>query len=215
MIKLAIFDLDGTLADTLGDLAYSGNTALEKFGFPVHDVEKYRYFVGDGIPMLIRRILPESERTEERITEVKAVFDDIYANHFDVFTKPYDDITSLLDKLAEKGIMTAVASNKADPFTQKVVAKLFTHKFTCVQGKMDGVEKKPSPAIVYNVMNSCNVTAEETVFIGDSGVDMQTAKNAGVKSIGCLWGFRTKEELLENGAVYLVEKPCEILEIIN
>lgn len=214
MYKLVIFDLDGTLADTLGDLAYSGNAALAQFGFEPHDTDRYRYFVGDGIPMLIRRILPEKERNDERILQVKSAFDEIYSKHFDVYTKPYKGMPELLETLSERGIMTAVASNKADEFTQAVVDKLFSHKFSCVCGKKDGFDKKPSPMIADYIINTLAANKEQTLFIGDSGVDMQTAHNAGIKSVGCLWGFRTKEELTENNADYLVEKPSEIERII-
>ncbi|MCC8042133.1 MAG: HAD family hydrolase [Oscillospiraceae bacterium] len=215
MYRLVIFDLDGTLADTLSDLAYSGNTALEHFGYPTHDTEEYRYFVGDGIPMLIRRILPENQRSEENISKVKAEFDRVYAEHFDVFTKPYEGISELLERLSERGVMTAIASNKAAEFTERVVSKLFTHRFSAVCGKKRGRSQKPAPDIVFGIMSQLGVNPDEVLYAGDSGVDMQTAANAGVKSVGCLWGFCAEKELSENGAWQLAANAEELGRIIG
>lgn len=213
MYRLVIFDLDGTLVNSLDDLGNSCNEALRKFGYPEHEMEKYRYFVGDGVPMLIRRALPEEECTEENIAMVKAAFDEIYGRNYNRLTKPYDGITKLIADLREKGIITAVASNKPDEFTQKIVSGMFGDAFSFVSGKRDCFEKKPDPGIALYIMEKMGVTPEETLFAGDSSVDMQTASNAHCDSVGCTWGFRTRQELIDNKAKYIADHPSDILSI--
>ena len=210
MYKLVIFDLDGTLVNSLEDLGNACNSALERFGYPVHPMESFRYFVGDGVPMLIRRALPEKERTEEAIAKVKAVFDEIYGRNYNVCTRPYDGITELLDRLKAEGILIAVASNKPDNFTQTIVTSMFGDTFSYVSGKKEGFEKKPDPQIALHIMEKLGVSSEETLFAGDSSVDMQTAHNAGCDCIGCVWGFRTLQELTDNKATYIANSPDDI-----
>lgn len=210
MYKLVIFDLDGTLVDSLEDLGNACNSALQSFGYPVHPLDSFRYFVGDGVPMLIRRALPESDRTEENISRVKSVFDEIYGKKYNVCTRPYEGIPELLLRLKAEGILIAVASNKPDNFTQTIVSGMFGDVFSYVSGKKDGFEKKPSPQIALHIMEKLGVSPEETLFAGDSAVDMQTALNAGCDSIGCLWGFRTLKELLDNKAKYIARSPEDI-----
>lgn len=144
MYKLVIFDLDGTLVNSLEDLGNACNSALERFGYPTHPMDSFRYFVGDGVPMLIRRALPESERSEENIARVKAVFDEIYGRNYNVCTRPYDGITELLDKLKAEGILIAVASNKPDNFTQTIVTSMFGDTFSYVSGKRRALRKSPT-----------------------------------------------------------------------
>lgn len=210
MYKLVIFDLDGTLVNSLEDLGNACNSALERFGYPVHPMESFRYFVGDGVPMLIRRALPEKERTEETIAKVKAVFDEIYGRNYNVCTRPYDGITELLDRLKAEGILIAVASNKPDNFTQTIVTSMFGDAFSYVSGKKEGFEKKPDPQIALHIMEKLGVSPEKTLFAGDSSVDMQTAHNAGCDCIGCVWGFRTLQELTDNKATYIANSPDDI-----
>ena len=213
MYKLVIFDLDGTLVNSLADLGNSCNEALSKFGFPVHNMEKYRYFVGDGVPMLIRRALPEDKRTEDIISAVKAEFDKIYRVSYNKLTRPYEGIIKLLSELKAKGILTAVASNKPDEFTQVIVSDMFEKgTFSYVSGKKDGFDKKPDPGIALHIMEKLGVSPEDTLFAGDSSVDMQTAINAGCDSIGCTWGFRTLDELKENHAVFIAHTPQDIFD---
>ena len=213
-MKLIIFDLDGTLVDSLEDLADAANYAMKQFGYPTHPTEAFRYFVGNGIPKLIERCLPEGERSPERIEEVRQVFSQYYNVHFADKTRPYDGIPELIDKLKREGVKTAVASNKADDFTCCIIDSFFKGSFDMVRGSREGVPKKPAPDIVSHIMKELGADAEHTYFAGDSNVDMCTAKNAGVTSIGCLWGFRTKEELLEGGADFLAEKPIQIFDIL-
>ena len=211
MYKLVIFDLDGTLVNSLADLGNACNEALVKFGFPTYDIEKYRYFVGDGVPMLIKRAVPADKGTDEVLAKVKAEFDVIYRRTYNRLTRPYDGIVKLVADLKAKGILTAVASNKPDEFTQVIVSDMFeAGTFSYVSGKKDGFEKKPDPGIALHIMEKLGVSPEDTLFAGDSSVDMKTATNAGCDSIGCLWGFRTRDELEENHAVYIAETPADI-----
>ncbi|MGN0642199.1 MAG: HAD family hydrolase [Huintestinicola sp.] len=214
MYKLVIFDLDGTLVDSLGDLADATNAALKKHGYPQHDTDKYRYFVGDGVPMLIERALPEDSRSPEIIAAVKADFDTVYNSAYNVKTRPYDGIPELIDRLRSKGVLTAVASNKPDNFTRLIVTGMFGDAFDFVSGKREGVPKKPDPQIAHYIMETLGVSPEQTLFAGDSSVDMLTASNAGIDSVGCTWGFRTRAELEENHAVYIADKPSDIGDIV-
>ena len=213
-MKLVIFDLDGTLLNTLDDLADAANYAMTELDFPTHPVESFRYFVGNGVPKLMERCLPEGERSPERISEAVKIFSGYYDKHSADKTRPYDGITELLDRLGEKGISTAVASNKTDSFTQELVKKFFGERFDFVRGGLPDVPKKPAPDIAFGIMSALGAEASDTYFAGDSDVDIITAGNAGVISIGCLWGFRTEKELISAGAVHLAESPDKIYDII-
>ena len=214
MIKLLIFDLDGTLINSIEDLALAANYALEKNGFPIHDTDKYYYFVGNGIQKLIERAVPENT-DKDVIIKVKNDFSDYYNLHYIDKTKPYDGITTLIEDLKNKDVKTAVASNKPDVFTKIIVSHFFENSFDFVQGQKEDIPKKPSPEIVYSILNELKISKDDAVFVGDSDVDIFTAKNSGIKSIGCLWGFRTKEELQNAGADYIIAHPNEILYILN
>ena len=215
MIKAVLFDLDGTLVNSLEDLADSTNYALNKFGFKPYETEKYKYFVGDGMPKLIERVLPENERNKERITEVLSAFLGFYKEHFTDKTKAYSGIYQLLVELKKMGLKMAVISNKAHNMTLEVVNKLFPDTFDLVYGKKDGYPTKPDPKLTLALMNELGVKPQECVLIGDSGMDAKAAVNADCIGIGVLWGFRTKEELLSNGARYIASKPSEIIDIIK
>ncbi len=214
-MKLVIFDLDGTLLNTLADLADGANFAMKHYNFPTHPLDSFRYMVGNGVPKLIERCLPESERSPEMIKEATEIFNGYYNVHYADNTRPYEGIPELLDALKNAGIKTAVASNKPDGFTRSLVKSFFGDSFSIVHGSLPDVSKKPAPDIALRIMKNLGAAAEDTYFAGDSNVDIFTAHNAGVKSIGCLWGFRTREELTEAGAENLAEKPYDIYNIVN
>lgn len=219
-IKLAIFDLDGTLVDSLLDLAGSVNAALEELGYPTHDPQEYRYFVGNGAAKLAERALPEYARSKENTDKVLEGFAKHYSIMYNRNTRPYDGIAEVLRRLRENGVMTAVASNKPDVFTQKIISEMFGDVFAAVLGKTPEYERKPDPGIVYAIKKRAEeqggiiIRNEEIVFIGDSAVDMETARNAHTKSIGCTWGFRTEDELVSSGAGYVAHVPEEICDMI-
>jgi phosphoglycolate phosphatase len=215
MIKLVIFDLDGTLLDTIYDLAHSCNYALTLHHYPTHPVEAYRFFVGNGMNKLVERALPDSDRNADTIARVKKDFLAYYNDHATEFTRPYPGITELLESLQQKKLILAVASNKIDSATQYLIKRFFPQiAFSTVLGQRENFPIKPDPAIVYEIMQRANVTKEETLYIGDSGVDVETALNAGVNLATVLWGFRPKAELEEKGATLFIEKAEEILHIL-
>lgn len=215
-IKLFIFDLDGTLLNTLGDLCFCGNYILAKHGFPTHSSDAYRYFVGNGIMKLVERILPENERVPSFMNQVYKEFMDFYQQHKMDTTAPYDGIVPLLDELAACGIMSAVASNKAHEAMDELMCHYFPHTtFSAVLGKRPNVPPKPAPDIVFDILSMSQVQASEALYVGDTAVDMETARRAGVRKIGALWGFRTKEELMAAGADFLAASPAEVLDIVR
>lgn len=214
--KLVIFDLDGTLLDTIGDLAEACNHMLALRGLGLHTREEYAQMVGNGILNLVKRALPEELRTPDYVEVARQDFLDYYVAHIDCYTRPYDGIREVLSALQERGWTMAVASNKFDSGTQYLVSKIFPDTpFKAVYGNREGFPLKPDKALLDIIMEECGATTETTVMVGDSGVDMQTAKNAGVRSIGCTWGFRSREELEQNGADVIVNNPLEIVEILK
>ena len=216
MKRLLIFDLDGTLVNTLTDLTDSVNYALSQFGFPTHEFDEYRLFIGNGINKLIERSLPETNRQVETIAAVKSVFVEYYMNHKTDKSYVYDGVVELLTMLQEKGIMIGVASNKYHEATVEMINHYFpTINFVKVLGQRDGVPTKPDPTIVFEVMAAANVQPNEVLYIGDSGVDMNTASAAKVDSVGVGWGLRSVEELQANNATYIVHSAADILKIIE
>jgi phosphoglycolate phosphatase len=217
MKSLLIFDLDGTLLDTIADMAESSNYALAKCGFPTHEITAYRFFIGNGINKLFERILPEGEKNQENILKLRKYFLEHYEIHNSELTVPYKGITELLLKLQSAGIKIAVASNKYHKATEKLVKHFFPEiQFIAVFGQREGVAVKPDPTIVHDILALAKVNrTEEVLYIGDSGVDMQTARNAGVEACGVTWGFRPRAELLELSPKYIVDKAEEISKIIN
>lgn len=213
MIKAVIFDLDGTLANTLYDLSASGNYALEKFGFPTHETEEYKYFIGKGIPNLVERILPEQD--EEIKTKALECFMSHYREHYLDKTVVYDGIYDTVVAIKNMGLKVAVVSNKIQEMTVTIINKLLKDMFDIVCGKQEGYPAKPDPTLTLKVMDDLGVKSCECLFVGDSGTDAKTSVNAGCTGIGVLWGFRKEDELLENGAKYIVKKPCEIVDIIQ
>ncbi|WP_297928966.1 HAD family hydrolase [uncultured Coprobacter sp.] len=216
MIKLVIFDLDGTLLNTIRDLAGSTNYALRQCGFPEHETDAYNYFVGNGINKLFERALPEGERTSENIGRMRAFFLEHYTQNNTCLTVPYPGIPELLRELDHKGMALAVASNKYQEGTEKLVHHYFKDiVFSAVFGQREGIPVKPDPTIVKEILRVSGVSERETLYVGDSGVDMQTAAAATVISVGVTWGFRSREELIENGACHIVDSPAEILRLIG
>lgn len=208
---LAIFDLDGTLLNTIADLAISTNQALEACGFPTHPVEAYPMYVGNGINKLFERALPAEARTEENILRIRAHFLPYYDEHNTDLSTPYPGIPQLLEHLQAAGIQMAVASNKYQRATEKLIRHYFpTIRFAAIFGQREGVPVKPNPQIVEDILSIVPVKREEVIYIGDSGVDMQTALNAGVESIGVTWGFRPREELMEHSPTHIVSTTEEI-----
>ncbi len=215
MIKGVLFDLDGTLVNSLYDLADSVNYALERFGYRVHETEKYKYFVGDGMPKLIERALPENARNDENIKTVLNCFMAYYREHYLDKTVAYDGIADTVTALLNKGIKAVVISNKADEMAKIVTTKLFGDMFSAVYGKREGYPAKPDPTLTLEVIGDLGLKPKECAFIGDSGMDMAVAKNAGTLAIGVLWGFRKEDELISNGADFIVSTPADIIKIIE
>lgn len=213
MIKALLFDLDGTLVNSLEDLKNSTNFALDKMGFPVHETECYKYFVGDGMAKLIERALPEDKKDKETIQNTLKIFLEHYAQHYVDKTVPYDGIVQLLDELTSYKL--AIISNKNQEMATVVVKKLLGDKFQIVCGKRENYPTKPDPKLTLEIISELGVKPSECVFIGDSGMDMAVAKNAGCIALGVLWGFRKEDELRENGADYIASAPAEILGVLS
>ena len=214
--KLAIFDLDGTLLNTIGDLAEAANHMLALRDLPQHDYPTYCTFVGNGIMRLVERALPEELRTTEYVAAARRDFLDYYIEHIDQKTVPYAGITELLSALQARGIRLAVASNKFQAGTVKLIRAYFPEiDFEVVFGQRPDVPLKPDPAVVEEILTLTGVAREEVLYVGDSGVDMLTAHAAGVRSVGVTWGFRSREELVECAAEHIVEHAEEILSLVD
>lgn len=211
MTKLAaVFDLDGTLLDTIDDLAYAVNTALTENGFPTHPREAYFYFVGNGARTLVQRALPQD--VEKTVFEtVYARYSELYEAHWNVFTKPYDGILELLAALRADGIPLGVVSNKVHDRTLEVIDTFFPNTFDAVFGNRPGVPLKPDPAGVFDALAALGSDPAHAFYLGDTGVDIETGKRAGIYSAGALWGFRTAEELTAAGADILCTAPSDAL----
>ncbi|MBV4202748.1 HAD family hydrolase [Bacteroides salyersiae] len=211
MKKLVIFDLDGTLLNTIADLANSTNYALKVLGYPIHEPDKYNFMVGNGINKLFERALPDGEKTEENVLRVRQEFVPYYDQHNADKSRPYPGVTELLETLQTAGMQLAVASNKYQAATEKLIAHYFPNiKFTAVFGQRESIPVKPDPIIVKEILQIAKVQEEETLYVGDSGVDMQTAINAGVTSCGVTWGFRPRTELESFHPDHIVDNAEEI-----
>jgi len=216
MTKLVIFDLDGTLIDTMADIAGACNHALEACGCPHRPLEEFNMLVGRGIFNLFRGALPEGRRTEDMVRMMHSHFVPYYNEHICDRSRPYPGIYEMLDRLAEKGIAFAVASNKYQEGTEILIRKLFgKYGFVTILGQRDGKPIKPDPEIVMEAMAAAGCTDKDAVvYCGDSDVDMQTGINAGVRTIGVTWGFRTREELASYSPWILAEKAADITDAI-
>jgi phosphoglycolate phosphatase len=210
-----VFDLDGTLLDTLADIAGAVNRALASIGLPQHPVDAYRHFVGEGIKVLARRVLPAGRQGEAEVNVCLNAITREYGMALLVKTRPYAGIPELLEALAQKQIPIAVASNKPHDLTLRSVDTLFRGvKFGAVLGERKGVAPKPDPAVAFEAASLLGVAPAQCLYAGDSGIDMQTAAAAGMFPVGALWGFRDKVELVANGAKALIKHPLELLELL-
>lgn len=210
--KAVIFDLDGTLMDTITDLANAGNYALSAFGMPAHTVDEYKYFVGNGIPKLIERMLPQPASAAD-IEKISPVFGEYYSEHKEDNTKPYDGISELLEGLSAKKIPVGIATNKLHPLAQELVANRFGGLVQFVSGDREGLSPKPAPDLVLDVLEKIGSAKDETLFVGDSSVDMRTGLNSGLDVCGVTWGFRKRDELEAFKPAHIVDKPSEILKL--
>jgi len=213
--KGVIFDLDGTLVNSIEDLADSMNSVLQQKDFPVHEIQAYKYFVGNGLRNLVKAALPETHHNE---TTINSCFDrmvETYSNNCFNKTAVYQGIPDLLDALVLRDLKLAVFSNKADELTKKIVQALLPNwNFEAIIGFTTETLKKPNPQVPKQISYTMGIRAENVLYVGDSGVDMQTANNAGMYAVGALWGFRTKEELAVNGAKYFLNRPLDLLQIL-
>ncbi len=214
--RAILFDLDGTLLDTLKDLANAMNLALSNLGFAVHPVEAYKYFVGDGIEAEARRALPADFRDEKTVKKCVAIARDRYSQCWADNTRPYPGIAELLISLQSKHIPMTILSNKPDDFTKIVVKKLLSKwSFEIVRGAGPQTPVKPNPLAALQIAEQLNIAPGKFVYLGDTNTDMQTANSAGMYAVGALWGFRTAKELKDNGAKILVEKPADVISLFN
>ena len=217
MKKLAIFDLDGTLLNTIKDLGEAVNFALDRNGFHTHSVASYPYFVGNGVRRLIERSLPEDARKKAAVVDAMLKdFKQYYNEHNTDRTVPYDGIPELLQQLNESGVKLAVASNKYQQATLKIINHFFPDiPWIAIQGQQEGVPVKPDPSIIFMILSEAKIAKQDTIYIGDSGIDMETARRACIDSVGVTWGFRPVKELKEYHANVIINKPQDITAIIE
>jgi phosphoglycolate phosphatase len=214
--KAILFDLDGTLLDTLEDIGNAMNRVLQKYGFPVYDIDAYRHLVGEGVTTLAARVLPEGKKSEDLIRTLVRAYREDYGNNWRVKTKPYDGITEMLDALTARGFKMAVLSNKPDEFT-KLCVNAFLSKWTfdIVLGQRSSVPPKPDPAGAKEVAEGLKISPSQFLYLGDTAIDMKTAVSAGMFPVGVLWGFRAAEELCNGGAQALIKKPQDVLNLLG
>lgn len=213
--RAVLFDLDGTLLDTLEDIANSVNRVLSRLGFPQHEVEAYKHFVADGREALASRILPVSHRDAITVAKVVTRINNEYSQHWGDTTRPYEGIADLLQTLTERHIKMVVLSNKPDDFTKLTVSRLLPlWRFDAVIGAQPSVPNKPDPTAALEIAQRLNILPNEFLYVGDTDTDMKTAKAAGMYPIGVLWGFRGAEELLANGAKALIQHPTDLLTLL-
>ena len=211
-----IFDLDGTLLDTLADIGGSVNAVLAEFDFPTHELDAYRYFVGDGVVTLFDRVLPDNRRDPQTVRRCVVAFQEAYRRQWNVHTRLYDGISGMLDELTRRRWKLAILSNKPDEFTQSCVRHyLSAWRFEVVFGQREGVPRKPDPTAAREIAALLQVSSQRCLYVGDTSIDMHTACNAGMLPVGVLWGFRTRDELQMAGARHLIEHPRQLLDLLT
>jgi phosphoglycolate phosphatase len=213
--KGIIFDLDGTLVNSLEDIADAMNTVLQDLDYPTHGYDDYQYFIGSGLRNLVSKSLPENHNDETQIKRCYDLMIKIYRNACTNQTKPYNGIVELLDELKSRNIKLSVFSNKADALTKEITAFLFPGYFNPIVGLRIESLKKPNPYEAVEISKSWGLQPEEMIFVGDSGIDMQTATNANMHAVGVLWGYRPEEELIANGAQHILSHPLDLIPILN
>lgn len=214
-IKAIIFDLDGTLCDTLSSIAHFANAALSHYGYGEIETQKYRYLVGNGADKLVHGMLSGLGVADETaFAKVIKLYNTSYDENFMYLTKAYDGITELIFALKAKGIKLCVLSNKPHSTTKKIIDTLFPNEFDLCYGKREGIPAKPNPQGVFEILDEISVLPQECLYVGDTSTDMQTGHNAGLVTIGVLWGFRDRAELMENNADFVVSKPMEIAVLL-
>jgi len=215
MKKNIVFDLDGTLLNTLEDIAISANSALVTLGFQAQESEKYRYFVGEGVFKLFENIFASNPQSPELIQHAVSLFESHYAKQFNQNTKLYEGISKMLTFLQKRGFKMAILSNKPDSFTKMCAMKYLREwKFDLVFGAREGIPRKPDPTAALEICELLHVKPEACYYLGDTMIDMQTANRAGMIALGALWGFREETELTEHGAKYLVKTPSEVIKLL-
>lgn len=214
--RAVIFDLDGTLLDTLADLAASVNRVLARRGYPQHDLDEYCWFIGHGSAVLITRALPAAERTPDGIRACLQELLDDYGKNWHTLTRPYEGILDLLQAIAERHIPMAVVTNKPHRFAALMIGHYFGRTSFCsVAGQRDGIPKKPDPSQALTAARNMGAPAESCIFLGDSAVDMETARRAGMIAVGAGWGFRPAAELHEAGAMHVIDHPLDLIGLLQ
>ena len=214
MYQNVIFDLDGTLLNTINDLADAANWVCVNHGWPTHTVEEYKQYVGNGMTKLAQRFVPTDWRTPAGIKQILDEFMPYYDAHKEDKTAPYPGIPDLLHELKGAGVNIAVLSNKAHSLVPSILENYFPGVFSYTQGAVDGIPTKPDPTLLHRLMKEMGASQESTLFVGDSNVDVRTAKNGGLTCCGVLWGFRGREELEQEGADFLAENTDELKQLI-
>ena len=213
---LVIFDLDGTLLNTIDDLAQAANQALLACGLAARSIEQCRQFVGNGVTKLLERAVPDAYRTAQVMEQMHRAFFSYYDEHLADQTRPYSGVEKLLVQLQMRGIKLAVASNKYHRATQRLVAHFFPQiTFAAVLGQREGVPLKPHPQIVQDILTLAQTSNTSCVYVGDSQVDMQTAQNAGVNACAVTWGFRSREELESYHPRWIIDMPLQLLDVLS
>ncbi len=214
MLKLCVFDMDGTLVDTIKSIAYFANNALNKYSLPSIETERYKLLVGNGATVLVERMIKEVGGTQEQFEKVLPEYNTTYDNDFLYLTEAYEGVCEMLAELKKLGVKTAILSNKPDSTAKKVSEALFKEGLVDVcYGGRDGIALKPDPEGVFEILKELGVEKNEVLYIGDTATDIKTAKNAGLENIGVLWGFRDRAELEGAGADHIISKPAEIIDI--